>query len=508
VWGQDLSTSVGGAGGVGGLLAVNHHDATSGNITHTYYVVRNDRGDTVALVDSGTSSTVAAFEYAPYGGLTVVDADENASTPSGVLPPSMANPASLCPMLFSSKYYDHEVGLYYYGYRYYRPETGTWLNRDPLAEQGGLNLYAMVGNDPMNAVDPLGLETLSEAVSDGVLSLGEIMDLNLTLTESYAIISSAPEKYRTIWTESNLTPRHRREADEAYSMLPVRWRYRAMAMDVNERKAKSILLFRHSAFQAYVKETYRLWRALNPVHFCAEKGYVIGSGREPILLEDASRIEAAGKVVLYLAIMKGASWSMSHLRGLALAPIGAQGTASGVTFAYPKGGRVTVAQGNTATPGQLEAAFRIASSNPKANIYIGRLPQGVEVQQFSHISSLLNKAVGEKGYEGDILIQGSRAAHTAKATSDLDVAIRVSEAEFNRIIQLRFANAKPGTAAYRTMDHAMTTGKIQRGEIGLSGTGKEVGKILGIRNVDISVIKSGGQFDNGVYIPVRETVIP
>jgi RHS repeat-associated protein len=104
---------------------------------------------------------VAAFEYAPYGGLTVVDADEMASTPTGVLPPSMAEPSSLCPMLFSTKYYDHEVGLYYYGYRYYRPETGTWLNRDPLAEQGGLNLYAMVGNDPMNAVDPLGLADLN-----------------------------------------------------------------------------------------------------------------------------------------------------------------------------------------------------------------------------------------------------------------------------------------------------------------------------------------------------------
>jgi RHS repeat-associated protein len=69
----------------------------------------------------------------------------------------MAEPTSLCPMLFSTKYYDHEVGLYYYGYRYYRPETGTWLNRDPLAEEGGLNLYAMVGNDPVNSVDPLGL---------------------------------------------------------------------------------------------------------------------------------------------------------------------------------------------------------------------------------------------------------------------------------------------------------------------------------------------------------------
>lgn len=32
-----------------------------------------------------------------------------------------------------------------------------WLSRDPIAENGGINLYAYVGNDPINAMDPLGL---------------------------------------------------------------------------------------------------------------------------------------------------------------------------------------------------------------------------------------------------------------------------------------------------------------------------------------------------------------
>ena len=37
------------------------------------------------------------------------------------------------------------------------PDSGRWLNRDPIEEQGGLNIYGMVNNDPVNAWDYLGL---------------------------------------------------------------------------------------------------------------------------------------------------------------------------------------------------------------------------------------------------------------------------------------------------------------------------------------------------------------
>jgi len=47
---------------------------------------------------------------------------------------------------FSSEYQDTESGLVYYNYRYYSPELGRWLSRDPIGENGGFNLYAMVGN--------------------------------------------------------------------------------------------------------------------------------------------------------------------------------------------------------------------------------------------------------------------------------------------------------------------------------------------------------------------------
>ncbi|WP_269525956.1 RHS repeat-associated core domain-containing protein [Coraliomargarita parva] len=43
-----------------------------------------------------------------------------------------------------------------YGFRYYDPVTGRWPSRDLIGEQGGLNLYGMVGNDPVNQWDLLG----------------------------------------------------------------------------------------------------------------------------------------------------------------------------------------------------------------------------------------------------------------------------------------------------------------------------------------------------------------
>ncbi len=48
--------------------------------------------------------------------------------------------------------------MIYYGYRFYNPNLGRWINRDPIAEAGGINLYGFVLNDPVNFIDPTGLE--------------------------------------------------------------------------------------------------------------------------------------------------------------------------------------------------------------------------------------------------------------------------------------------------------------------------------------------------------------
>lgn len=75
------------------------------------------------------------------------------------------------PFRFSTRYTDNETGLVYFGFRYYNPDTGRWLNPDPIEEWGGLNLYGYVDNDPLNWVDPYGLYTWSEWADSSPLCL-------------------------------------------------------------------------------------------------------------------------------------------------------------------------------------------------------------------------------------------------------------------------------------------------------------------------------------------------
>ena len=64
--------------------------------------------------------------------------------------------AATNPFRFSTKYLDRETGLYCYGYRYYAPALGRWVNRDPIGEKGGLGLYVVAKNNLINIFDPDG----------------------------------------------------------------------------------------------------------------------------------------------------------------------------------------------------------------------------------------------------------------------------------------------------------------------------------------------------------------
>lgn len=137
--GTDLSGSLEGAGGIGGLLARSHGYSSGNWTTHNFYHA-DGNGNITYLVNS--SQTVAAsYRYDPFG---------NTLSSSGSL-------AGANVYRFSSKEFHATSGLYYYGYRFYDPSVQRWLNRDPIGERGGFNLYALVGNDPPDRIDLLGL---------------------------------------------------------------------------------------------------------------------------------------------------------------------------------------------------------------------------------------------------------------------------------------------------------------------------------------------------------------
>jgi RHS repeat-associated protein len=132
---ESWTRGVGLAGDIGTLVAVTHH---SGSTPGTYYTHHNHRGD-IVLTRRGTT-TIGRYDYSAFGNL------------------KSAIGTDVCRFQFSSKERDPATGWSYYGYRYYAPTWQRWPNRDPIEEEGGINLYQFVHNSPLNYVDPDGLQ--------------------------------------------------------------------------------------------------------------------------------------------------------------------------------------------------------------------------------------------------------------------------------------------------------------------------------------------------------------
>ena len=151
VWGLDAADGGGSAtGNIGGLLAVD--DWTDGR---QYQVGYDGMGNVSLLVDAVDGGIAAAIEYGSFGEILRATGDWRAT-----------------PFLFSTKWHlDYgplagthwPLELYDYGYRVHSPGLGRFVNRDRIGEAGGENLYAFVGNDPVNRWDYLGLAGLSSS---------------------------------------------------------------------------------------------------------------------------------------------------------------------------------------------------------------------------------------------------------------------------------------------------------------------------------------------------------
>ena len=117
--------------------------------------------------------------------------------------------ADAFPHRFSTKYFDTETGLYYYGYRYYSPSLMRWINRDPIEEDGGLNLYSSCNNAVLYLLDILGLKSPCDCLSTTVVAMRRCNWSSLFAAERTKIpISNGMTIRHTVKSDSHGLVRH------------------------------------------------------------------------------------------------------------------------------------------------------------------------------------------------------------------------------------------------------------------------------------------------------------
>jgi RHS repeat-associated protein len=97
-------------------------------------LVPDIQGSIIASVDSA-SGNLTKYGYRPFG----------------------LSPASGTPFGYTGAWFDQDSNLVNLRARVYSPQLGRFLQTDPIGVEGGSNIYAYVGNDPLNATDPTGL---------------------------------------------------------------------------------------------------------------------------------------------------------------------------------------------------------------------------------------------------------------------------------------------------------------------------------------------------------------
>jgi RHS repeat-associated protein len=112
------------------------------SVSAQVYYYHNDHLGSLVAITNEVGDVVWKANYEPFGGISneqkVVDNERK----------------------YNAKELDSETGLYYYGARYYDPETGRFITADTirgsLANPQSLNLYVYALNNPLRYVDPVG----------------------------------------------------------------------------------------------------------------------------------------------------------------------------------------------------------------------------------------------------------------------------------------------------------------------------------------------------------------
>jgi len=335
---------------------------------------------------------------------------------------------------------------FYVRERWYDPQSGTWLTPDPLGYRDSSNLYAFAGGDPVNRRDPSGMGAAEAAAAQYLTNL-----MNKGYTYDYALAQ-----------------------------------------------------LRHTGF----KYDERLLAV-----------YMTGKIAEPaaVAIEGGTRaLVGCTQVAIGTAAVVSPEPSVSKIVGGALVLRGIDNCQSGVRQMVT-GKPTNTALGNVVqanlqkvmepeTAAELDAWLEFtldASLTPEVGGAPKGAPKGITDAQFTEASALVRAEATARNLGNDVVIHGSRASGNPRMTADVDFAIRVDQAKFDQLIQERFKTPNPGSAKSKTMQNAIDTGKIQSGEAGLRPLRKQLESILH-KDVDISIVKKGGPFDQSAAIPLKK----
>lgn len=203
-----------------------------------YRLISDHLGSVRLVIDTSTGTVVQRLDYDEWGNIT-----------------TDTNPG-FQPFAFAGGIYDQHTKLTRFGARDYDPETGRWTIKDPIGFKGGdTNHYAYVGNDPVNAVDPLGLMTICidgkakkdfskypgyiQVAASYIMQADSLEEAALTANSVYSGMNA--EYQRTgVWTQS--LENHR---NAEHYMFALYWADRAPGV------AQASLFFATPAYSAY-----------------------------------------------------------------------------------------------------------------------------------------------------------------------------------------------------------------------------------------------------------------
>ena len=146
-------------------------DLSAANVQRIYLRLPGSVDQPFLMIDYAgagcSSSGCEHWAYADRRGSIIATTDENGDVRNQYAYSSygVTDDEGGIPFKFTGQKYDNQSGLYYYKARWYDPETGKFLQPDPIGYGDGMNMYAYVSGDPVNLTDPSGLSSDSDCVT-------------------------------------------------------------------------------------------------------------------------------------------------------------------------------------------------------------------------------------------------------------------------------------------------------------------------------------------------------